>query len=144
MSEVQIAQTPAEIERCFPLMHQLHPALTEDSFVDRVHPATAARGLSTHFYRTRRITIVSISGFRILNVLWSGRTLYVEDLVTDELPRRSQGYGNAMLTWLIAHARESGCDTFSLDCATHRRESHAFYFRHGLRITDYHFQLPLK
>lgn len=141
MSEVQIAQTPAEIERCFPLMHQLHPALTEDSFVDRIQ-RQQHEGYRLAFL-AHEATIVSISGFRILNVLWSGRTLYVEDLVTDE-PRRSQGYGNAMLTWLIAKARESGCDTFSLDCATHRRESHAFYFRHGLRITDYHFQLPLK
>jgi hypothetical protein len=141
MPDVHIAQTPAEIERCFPLMHQLHPALTEEGFVARIQ-LQQQEGYHLAFL-AHEATIVSISGFRILNVLWSGRTLYVEDLVTDETCR-SQGHGNPMLTWLTAQARESGCDTFSLDCATHRRESHAFYFRHGLRITDYHFQLALK
>jgi GNAT superfamily N-acetyltransferase len=141
MSDVRIAETPAEIERCFPLMHQLHPALTEDGFVAQIQ-LQQHEGYHLAFLFHDAV-VVSIAGFRIQNVLWSGRTLYVEDLVTDEA-LRSQGHGNSMLTWLIARARESGCDTFSLDCATHRRESHAFYFHHGLRITDYHFQLPLK
>ncbi len=46
------------------------------------------------------------------NMLSSGKTLYVDDLVTDAAAR-SQGYGEAMLQWLIALAREAGCDTFS-------------------------------
>ena len=141
MLDVQIAQTPAEIERCFPLMLQLHPVLAEADFVLRIQ-LQQQEGYRLA-YIEHESAIVSVAGFRIQTVLWSGRTLYVDDLVTDE-SHRGQGYGTAMLTWLIAQARESGCNTFSLDTATHRRESHAFYFRHGLRITDYHFQLPLK
>jgi len=45
---------------------------------------------------------------------------------------------------LIAYARERGCDTFSLDSGTHRREAHAFYFREDMRISSFHFVLPLK
>ena len=141
MPDVQIALTTAEIESCFHLMHQLHPALSQETFVARVQ-LQQQEGYRLAYLKDVS-AIVSVAGFRIQNVLWSGRTLYVDDLVTDE-SNRGQGHGTAMLTWLIAHARESGCDTFSLDTATHRRESHAFYFRHGLRITDYHFQLPLK
>ena len=74
--------------------------------------------------------------------MWSGRTLYVDDLVTDA-GLRSQGHGEAMLTWLIALAKEAGCTTFMLDSGTHRHEAHAFYFRHGLRISDFHFKLAL-
>jgi GNAT superfamily N-acetyltransferase len=78
----------------------------------------------------------------VLNVLWSGKTLYVDDLVTDEA-NRSRGFGEAMIAWLVAQARSEGCKTFSLDSGTQRQAAHAFYFRVGLRISDFHFQMPL-
>jgi GNAT superfamily N-acetyltransferase len=77
-----------------------------------------------------------------MSVLWSGRTLYVDDLITDEA-MRSHGFGAQMIVWLIALAKEEGCETFSLDSGTHRHEAHAFYFRQGLRISDFHFQMRL-
>ena len=86
--------------------------------------------------------IASVAGFRLQTLLWSGRTLYVDDLVTDAAAR-SQGHGEAMLQWLIGLAREAGCDTFSLDSGTQRQEAHAFYLRQRLRITSFHFALRL-
>ena len=41
-----------------------------------------------------------------MEMLATGRTLYVDDLVTDEA-QRSRGYGKAMLDWLQAHARDA-------------------------------------
>ncbi len=73
-----------------------------------------------------------------MNVLWSGKTFYVDDLVTDTA-MRSRGFGEQMIAWLIDLARREGCTTFSLDSGTHREQAHAFYFRQGLRITDFHF-----
>ena len=86
--------------------------------------------------------MVSVAGFRLMTVLWSGRTLYVDDLVTDEAAR-SKGYGEAILKWLMERARAAGCAAFSLDSGTQRGEAHAFYFRQGLRIADFHFEVPL-
>lgn len=86
--------------------------------------------------------IVTVAGFRITHILVTGLTLYVDDLVTGEA-FRSQGHGKAMLDWLIAHAREHGCHHFSLDSGTHRQSAHAFYFREGMRISSFHFALPL-
>ncbi len=75
-------------------------------------------------------------------MLATGKTFYVDDLVTDS-NIRSQGHGEAMLKWLIHHAKEHGCATFSLDSGTQRQDAHAFYLRHRLRITSFHFALPL-
>ncbi|HTF69323.1 MAG TPA: GNAT family N-acetyltransferase, partial [Edaphobacter sp.] len=77
-----------------------------------------------------------------MSVLWSGRTLYVDDLVTDEA-MRSSGFGEQMIVWLVSRARAENCETFSLDSGTQRQQAHAFYFRQGLRITDFHFQMQL-
>ena len=87
--------------------------------------------------------VVTAAGFRVQQILVSGLTLYVDDLVTAERAR-SQGHGKRMLDWLIAYAREQGCATFSLDSGTHRQSAHAFYFREGMRISSFHFQLPLR
>ena len=140
MPSIQIAQTGAEIERCFPVMHQLRPMLNAENFVRRVQ-AQQAEGYQLAFIEDEG-RVVSVAGFRVQTMLWSGKTLYVDDLVTDEV-HRSKGYGEAMLKGLIALAQGAGCETFALDSGVHRQEAHAFYFRQGLRITDFHFQLPL-
>jgi GNAT superfamily N-acetyltransferase len=140
MRTIKIATTDAEINRCFPVMHQLRPKLIADEFVSRIQ-TQQAEGYQLA-YLEENSTIVAVAGFRLQTLLWSGRTLYVDDLVTDA-ERRSQGYGETMLTWLIALAKDANCTTFMLDSGTHRNEAHAFYFRHGLRISDFHFKLAL-
>ena len=86
--------------------------------------------------------VVTVAGFRVQHMLHSGLTLYVDDLVT-AAAARSAGHGRTMLQWLIRLAKERGCQPFSLDSGTHRQEAHAFYFRGGMRVTSFHFSLPL-
>jgi GNAT superfamily N-acetyltransferase len=140
MPNIRLAETDADITRCFLVMHQLRPKLVLADFIPRIR-TQQAEGYHLAFLKHEN-AVVTVAGFRLQHVLWSGKTLYVDDLVTDE-HSRSQGHGETMLQWLIEHARQQGCTTFSLDSGTPRHQAHAFYFRHGLRITDFHFQLPL-
>lgn len=140
MESIQLAESREQIARCFPVMHQLRPKLTADTFVSRIEQQQL-EGYRLA-YLEHEGEIVSVAGFRVMSVLWSGKTLYVDDLITDEA-MRSHGFGAWMIAWLTARAREEGCDTFSLDSGTHRQDAHAFYFRQGFRITDFHFQKPL-
>jgi GNAT superfamily N-acetyltransferase len=140
MRIIQIATTPKEIARCFSVMCQLRPLLLEEEFFVRIQ-AQQIEGYQLAFLEHEN-AVVSVAGFRIQNMLSSGKTLYVDDLVTDA-GARSQGHGEAMLQWLIELAREAGCDTFSLDSGTQRQEAHAFYLRQRLRITSFHFSLRL-
>jgi GNAT superfamily N-acetyltransferase len=140
MRTIQIATTPTEIARCFPVMSQLRPKLIAAEFFDRIQ-AQQTEGYQLAFLE-HEASVVSVAGFRMQNMLSSGKTLYVDDLVTDAAVR-SKGYGEAMLQWLIDLAREAGCNSFSLDSGTHRQEAHAFYLRNRLRITSFHFHLPL-
>lgn len=121
-------------------MSQLRPALTAEEFIERVELQQAERYRLA--YLEHEGEIVALAGFRMMNVLWSGRTLYVDDLVT-EAARRSQGHGEQMIRWIEALAKAEGCATLALDSGTHREEAHAFYFRMGLRISDFHFQKKL-
>lgn len=140
MSSIQIAENSEQIARCFSVMHQLRPKLREQEFVERILQQQR-EGYRLAFLEAEG-RVASVAGFRVMHVLWSGKTLYVDDLITDET-MRSRGFGEQMITWLLARAREEECETFSLDSGTHRQQAHAFYFRQGLRITDFHFQRQL-
>ncbi len=121
-------------------MRQLRPKLEAAEFAGRVE--VQQREGYRLAYLEHESAVVAVAGFRVMHVLWSGKTMYVDDLVTDEA-MRSRGFGEVMLCWLMELARQEGCETFSLDSGTHRHQTHAFYFRQGLRITDFHFQKPL-
>jgi GNAT superfamily N-acetyltransferase len=140
VGEVKLATVPDQIARCLPVMRHLRPYLVAEEFVARVQ-AQLAEGYHLA-YLDDEAAVVAVAGFRVMEMLASGRTLYVDDLVTDE-SRRSRGYGKAMLDWLERYAREAGCATFSLDSGTQRVDAHAFYFRERMRVTSFHFQKKL-
>jgi GNAT superfamily N-acetyltransferase len=137
---IRWAVTEAEIECCFAVMHQLRPALSPEEYL-RLAKIQVAEGLRIASLASAG-EVVCVANVRLMTMLATGRTIYVEDLVTDA-GSRSRGHGRQMLDWLTAFGREQGCRTLSLESGTHRSEAHAFYFRQGLRITDFHFQLPL-
>jgi GNAT superfamily N-acetyltransferase len=140
MVSIQLAESPEQVSRCFPVMHQLRPNLEAEKFEERIEQQRR-EGYQLAFLEYDG-AVAALAGFRVLTMLWSGRTLYVDDLVTDE-SMRSRGFGEQMIAWLMAFGREENCETFSLDSGTQRQQAHAFYFRQGLRITDFHFQMQL-
>jgi GNAT superfamily N-acetyltransferase len=141
--EIKLAETREEIARCFPVMLHLRTSLVEDEFVERIE-VQQAQGYKLAYLEIEDQggTVVAVAGFRIRDLLASGLTLYVDDLVTDPA-QRSKGWGKAMLDWLQSYALAAGCETFSLDSGTHRHEAHAFYFREGMHVTSFHFARKL-
>jgi GNAT superfamily N-acetyltransferase len=139
---VRLAKTVDEISAGFAVMRELRPLLgSVDEFVGKVQ-RQQREGFELALLEVDG-EVVTVAGFRVQHMLVSGLTLYVDDLVTGAA-YRSKGHGKTMLDWLIALAQERGCEMFSLDSGTHRQEAHAFYFREGMRVSSFHFALPLK
>jgi len=125
-----------EIERCFLIMKELRTHLQQDSFIGLVrHMESEGYKLA---YIEEKTKIVAVAGYRIFTNLFVGRNLYVDDLVTSK-QCRSQGHGEAMVSWLRGIALENECNYLHLDSGTQRHQAHKFYFRHGLSIASYHF-----
>ena len=134
-------ETEADLARCFPVLQELRPTfLTAEAMIEALR-AMRSEGVEIAAVEHEG-EITTVACFRVQRMLVSDLTLYVDDLVTAER-FRSRGHGKAMLEWLMAHARERGCHTFSLDSGTFRQSAHAFYFREGLRISSFHFQRAL-
>ena len=142
VGSISLAETDADIARCFPVMSQLRPHLVESEFVGRVR-RMQPQSYQLAFLADGSGTVRSVAGFRVMDMLFSGKTLYVDDLVTDSATR-SQGHGDRLFDWLVDWARTHGCQEFSLDSGTQRVDAHRFYLRKRMKISSFHFSLPLK
>lgn len=138
---VRHAETESDLRRCFPVLHQLRPHLTEAAFLNQVDRQRRA-GYALAFLEERG-RVMAVAGYRISECLAWGRFLYVDDLVTDA-PGRSRGHGGRLLEWLVERAREAGCDELHLDCGVQRVDAHRFYEGHHLEPGSLHFRRRLE
>lgn len=138
---VEYADTDREITDCYDVMAELRPHVTREQFLPLV------REMQADGYRLACVRagdrVVAVAGYRFGTNLFTGRHLYVDDLVTAD-SERSKGHGRELLAWLRALATESGCDVFHLDSGVQRKRALAFYLREGMELSSYHFSVRLK
>ena len=91
---ISLAKTPKQIARCCSVMRELRPHIKAIDFAAQVLHQQK-EGYQLAFLELDGV-VRSVAGFRILNLLFSGRTLYIDDLVTHDSDR-SRGFGCAPL-----------------------------------------------
>ena len=106
--------------------------------VDRVHRPDGYRLVAS--FEDGERDAAAVAGFRVSQMLAWGLHLYVDDLVT-AADRRGRGHADRLFEWLREEAARQLCTQFHLDSGVgpERADAHRFYFRHGMRITSYHF-----
>jgi GNAT superfamily N-acetyltransferase len=141
-SHIAIATGAQAIRRCYPVMRQLRPlVLDAKEFVERV-VRQQKQGYQLAFVESDG-EIRAIAGYRFLETLFSGKFLYVDDLITRESDR-SRGFGGELLDWLVEQAREHGCENLELDSGVQRFDAHRFYFSKRMSISSYHFRIKIE
>ncbi len=139
---VHLATSDADIRRCYPVMKELRPHVADaEEFLARVRRMEKEVGWRMVYVEDAGAP-VAVAGFRVMEYLASGKTLYVDDLIALE-SHRGKGFADALMHWMEATARAEGCKTFSLDSATHRLGAHRFYHRLKMVIFSFHFQKAL-
>ena len=140
MSEIRIAESDSEIDSCFPVMSLLRPHLQRDDFV-RLVKSMAPQGYRLAFLTSDDV-VQAVAGYRIIDMLRTGRMLEVDDLVSAD-SARSKGYGKQLLNWCYDLARDNCCSVVELDSAVHRADAHRFYFRERMYVLGFHFSHPI-
>jgi GNAT superfamily N-acetyltransferase len=122
-------------------MRELRPLFQEpEQFVERVL-RQRKEGYQLAFVESEG-EVCAVAGYRFLESLFSGKFLYVDDLVTRERDR-SRSFGGQLLDWLVEQAREHGCENLELDSGVQRFGAHRFYFSKRMSISSYHFRIKI-
>lgn len=130
------ASDPRLIDDVLPVLRQLRPHLTAESFAAVVAEGYPQGLRFTAAYAGGRC--VGVAGWRVLASTATLRKLYIDDLVTAE-DARSTGVGRALMAGLAERARTAGCTVLDLDSGVQRADAHRFYMREGLTISSFHF-----
>jgi len=139
--KIALAETEADIARCYPVMVELRPHLSASEFATRVRKQQAT---GFHLaYLEEAGEVRAVAGFRYLETLGWGKILYVDDLVAAPA-QRSRGHGGKLFDWLVAQAKQNNCDEFHLDSGVQRFGAHRFYLTRRMDINCHHFALKLK
>jgi GNAT superfamily N-acetyltransferase len=132
---------PAQVASTWPVMQQLRPHLDLEKYL-----AAVSRMRQSDGFRLAAASVGgkvgAVAGFRTMEMLYCGRILSIDDLVTDEA-MRSKGLGKALLEWLSREALRLGCGEVHLDSGLHRLDAHRFYERESFKKTAFHFAARL-
>jgi len=138
-SHIAIAKTREQIRRCFPVMRELRSHFDDPAkFVECIMRQQHNGYLLAYLEAGNEIR--AVAGYRFLESLFSGKFLYVDDLVT-RAADRSCGFGGRLFDWLVDQARQHSCDNLELDSGVQRFDAHRFYLVKRMNISSYHFRV---
>ena len=84
--------------------------------------------------------VLAVAGFIVTEKLAWGKSIYIDDLVTNENCRFG-GVGHFLMEWFKSYAKENGYKQIHLDSSVQRFDAHRFYLRQGFNIASHHFSL---
>lgn len=142
---IRIAQTDAQIRQCLPALLALRPHLTPADALEQIRYQQTHERFSLAFVDPGDGTEApAVVGYRIMHLLHSGRTLYIDDLST--LPAaRGNGYAGQLVDFVVDQARQAQCAYVTLDSGQNpaRYDAHRLYLNKRFHITSHHFVLSL-
>jgi len=134
---IQLAVSDEEITSTFRLMKQLRPHLAEETYLSKIRRLQSEQGY--------RLAVLfedgqarAAAGYRFCDNLAWGKSMYVDDLITDS-ESRSQGYAKRLFDWLEEEIEKRGCSMMHLDSGVHRHDAHRFYLNRKMKISCHHF-----
>jgi GNAT superfamily N-acetyltransferase len=135
------AETDAQIAATFEVLSQLRPDLPREDYVATIRALMASDGLRVLALAEDGV-VRAVATYRVMTMLYCGRLLYVDDLVSDA-GARSRGHGARLVARLKEEARAQGCGEIQLISRVTREQAHRFYFREGFGIECFHFRARL-
>lgn len=118
-------QTHDEIMKAFPVVRQLRTHLDENTYLEFIRMAQEKEGYKM-FALFHGDHLVAVVGLQPMITLYYGKFIWICDLVTDQ-HRRSEGYGEKLLSYIHRWAKENGYESIALSSGLQRTEAHRFY-----------------
>jgi GNAT superfamily N-acetyltransferase len=139
--QLKHAITDDEILFCWQPVFALRPHLNKEDYLSQT------REMMNEGYRMIYIEqdgkAIAFSGFRNMNMFYSGKIIYIDDLGT-LTEHRGKGCGTMLLNYIHDLARTEGKTAVHLDSGHHRFTAHRLYLNQGYNIVAHHFIHELK
>ena len=136
MEIIKIAETEADILKCWDILLALRPHLKKETFVGTIQEMIG-EGYILAFIESDEKAVAAV-GFRYLQFLVIGKHYYIDDLTT--LPEhRGHGYGGKLLDFVIEKAKAKGFKYVTLDSGYQRNDAHRLYLNKGFILGSHHF-----
>lgn len=139
--DITHAESDDEIAATFDVMQQLRPHLENSQYISTIRSLMASDGLRL-LVLSEQGTVRAVAAYRVMNMLYCGSLIYIDDLVADERVR-SRGYGAQLIARLKDEGRALGCSEVQLISRVTREQAHRFYFREGFGMECFHFRAKL-
>lgn len=125
------------LEKCFPVMKELRPHLTEQEYLEIYRHAHAMDGYEILALEHDN-QIVALMGYRLIFDFVRGKHLYIDDLVSTE-KQRSKGFGALLLKQAEIIAKNMGCKTLRLCTGVENDRGKKFYEQNKWNLRAYAF-----
>nr|WP_078430871.1 GNAT family N-acetyltransferase [Alkalihalobacterium alkalinitrilicum] len=116
--------TENEWREAFEIMKELRTELSEVEFL-QLREEMQSQGYKLYALCDSE-KIVAVTGFIVLTNLYSGKHVWVNDLVSTAT-ERSKGYGKILLEFVERWAIEKNCSNIALSSGIQRTDAHRFY-----------------
>ncbi|MBK1896651.1 GNAT family N-acetyltransferase [Chryseobacterium paridis] len=137
--EVKEAKTRAEIEFCKEVILQFRTNMREDNYVDQVLEMMAEEGFRLSYIANDQNTkAVAFIGYRPLQMLRTGKIIYIDDLFTSE-ECRGKGYAGILLDNVSKEAEITNIQSIHLDSGYMLHTAHRLYLNKGYVLACNHF-----
>jgi GNAT superfamily N-acetyltransferase len=137
--ECKKASTKAEIEFCQEAILGFWGHLDPETVVDQIFAMITKEGFQlVYIPNVENTRACAFIGYRILNLLRTGRMIYVDDLFT-LAECRNQGYAATLLDFVAEHATNLGIKSIHLDSGYKLHTAHRLYLNKGYHLASIHF-----
>lgn len=130
-------QNREELEKCFPVMKELRPHLSEQEYLEIYRHAHAMDGYEILALEYEG-DIAALMGYRIVYDFVRGKHIYIDDLVSTE-KLRSKGLGAYLLKHAETIAHDLGCKSLRLCTGVENDRGKKFYEQNKWMLRAYAF-----
>jgi GNAT superfamily N-acetyltransferase len=140
--EIREIETETARREVFPVLQELRTHLDLERF-EELYAQMEAEGYRL-FAGYDDGDPVAVAGVKVATNFYLGRHAFVYDLVT-AADRRSEGFGEELLSFVHEWATERGCEAVELESGLWREDAHRFYTdRMGYETYCYSFKYDLE
>lgn len=137
--ETKEAKTKADIEFCKEVILQFRTNLSEEGYADQVLEMMATEDFKLRYIPNNSNTkAVAFIGYRPLQMLRTGKIIYIDDLFTSA-ECRGKGYAGLLLDSVAKEATAAEIQSIHLDSGYMLHDAHRLYLNKGYVLACNHF-----